>query len=302
MPKIYDCFTFFNELDVLDIRLAELADAVDYFVLVEATRSFTGKPKPLHYAENASRYAAYQDKIIHIVVEDMPEGAQDAELENALLKDAWRREYFQRNAIARGLGGAAGDDLIMLSDADEIPRASALRAVRAGGLAKGAIVFFALDQFCFRLNLKAMNFTWTKGTRLIEKQHLKQPQDFRALRVRSGNKAHQALLNPLRLRLEIASRFGRLLRPRFIADAGWHFGYMGGNDAVRLKVQSFAHQELNRPELLSDDYIDSRIAAGQFFNDGLGMELRAVPLDATFPRYLLDNAARYQQHFHHAPG
>ena len=71
---------------------------------------------------------------------------------------------------------------------------------------------------------------------------------------------------------------------------------MGGNDAVRAKVRSFAHQELNRADLLTDSYIDARIASGRFFNDGLGMRLKPVPLDATFPAYLRDNAARFAGH------
>ena len=291
MPKLYDCFTFFNELDILDIRLAELAEAVDYFVLAEATRSFTGKPKPLHFADNAARYAAYRHKIIHVMVDDMPVEAHDA----------WAREYFQRNAIARGLGGAAADDVIMLSDADEIPRASVICGLRENALTRGAVTFLALDQFCFRMNLKAENFTWLKGTRLIEKKYLRKPQDFRALRVRPRKKAYQSLIDPLRLRGDLFRHAGALLTPRVIADAGWHFGYMGGNAAVRLKVQSFAHQELNTDDMLSDAYIDGRIASGQFFNDGLGMKLRAVPLDVTFPAYLRDNAARYASHIHHAP-
>lgn len=286
MPKIYDCFTFFNELDILDIRLAELAEAVDHFVLVEATRGFTGKPKPLHYADNAARYAAYWHKIIHVVVDDMPQDAPDA----------WTREYFQRNAIARGLGGAAGDDIIILSDADEIPRAAIIENIRDNALAQGAVTFLEQDQFCFRLNLKADNFTWLKGTRLIEKKHLRSPQDFRALRLRPRKKAYQAIIDPLRLRADIFRTCGSLLTPRVIADAGWHFGYMGGNDAVRAKVQSFAHQELNQTELLTDSYIDGRVASGQFFNDGLGMRLRAVPLDLSFPAYLRDNATRFASH------
>jgi beta-1,4-mannosyl-glycoprotein beta-1,4-N-acetylglucosaminyltransferase len=291
MPKLYDCFTFFNELDILDIRLAELAGVVDYFVLAEATRGFTGKPKPLHYADNAARYGAYRHKIIHVVVDDLPADAPDA----------WRREYFQRNAIARGLGGAAEDDVIMLSDADEIPRASVIRSLRDSNATRGAATFLAQDQFCFRMNLKAENFTWLKGTRLIAKKHLHNPQDFRALRLRPRKKAYQALIDPLRLRADLFRHAGALLTPRVIADAGWHFGYMGGNESVRLKVQSFAHQELNTDDMLSDAYIDGRIASGQFFNDGLGMKLRAVPLDASFPAYLQENAARYASHYYHAP-
>ena len=203
MPKIYDCFTFFNELDILDIRFAELADAVDHFVIVEATRTFTGKPKPLHFGDNAARYAANRDKIIHVVVDDMPQDAPDA----------WQREYFQRDAIARGLGGAPNDAIVMLSDADEIPRASIIQNIRDNALAHGAVSFLALDQFCFRMNLKAENFIWLKGTRLIEKKHLRGPQGLRALRLRPRKKTYQAIIDPLRLRADIFRYSGRPLTP-----------------------------------------------------------------------------------------
>lgn len=68
--RIYDCFTFFNELDLLELRLNELASVVDYFVIAEATHTFTGKPKPLHFKENAARFEAFLPRIIHIIVED----------------------------------------------------------------------------------------------------------------------------------------------------------------------------------------------------------------------------------------
>ena len=89
---LYDTFPFFNELDLLEIRLHELASVVDRVVLVEATRTHSNLPKPLYYAENRARFAPFADKIIHIVVEDTPDTA-----------DAWAIERFQRDCILRGL-------------------------------------------------------------------------------------------------------------------------------------------------------------------------------------------------------
>ncbi|MBY0430568.1 MAG: N-acetylglucosaminyltransferase, partial [Rhodospirillales bacterium] len=111
--RVFDCFSFFNEFDVLEIRLHELQGVVDRFVLVEADRTHAGQPKPLYFHENRQRFAAFLDRIEHVVVRDMPEG-----------DDPWRRERFQRDCITRGLGGAGPDDLVMVSDVDEIPRAA----------------------------------------------------------------------------------------------------------------------------------------------------------------------------------
>jgi beta-1,4-mannosyl-glycoprotein beta-1,4-N-acetylglucosaminyltransferase len=113
---IYDCFSFYNELDLLEIRFRELDAVVDRFVVAEATVTHAGRPKPLYFAESAARFAAWRDKIIHIVVDDMPVGP-----------DPWTRERHQRDAIARGLSSAVAGDVVMVSDCDEIPSADAVR-------------------------------------------------------------------------------------------------------------------------------------------------------------------------------
>lgn len=118
MARVFDCFPFFNELDLLEIRLHELSDVVDRFVLAESTVTFSGKPKPLLFAENRQRYAKFLDRIEHIVVDDTP----------AAVRSPWDRRMHQSNSLARGLKDMNGDDIVIFSDVDEIPRASAVRA------------------------------------------------------------------------------------------------------------------------------------------------------------------------------
>src|SRR5579884_2037055 len=108
---IFDAFLFFDELKILKLRLEELGDVVDRFVLVESTRTFSNRSKPLHFLDNQHLFRKYASKIRHVVVEDMPERYESA----------WDVEAFQRNAILRGIEGAAPDDLIIISDVDEIP-------------------------------------------------------------------------------------------------------------------------------------------------------------------------------------
>ncbi len=112
-PKIYDCFLFFNELEMLDIRLNELYDKVDHFVLVESTETFQGNPKPLYFEKNKQLYAPYLDKIIHVVLDEHFE-----------TDNPWQREYHQRDQILRGLKGCHRRDIAIISDADEIVRKS----------------------------------------------------------------------------------------------------------------------------------------------------------------------------------
>jgi beta-1,4-mannosyl-glycoprotein beta-1,4-N-acetylglucosaminyltransferase len=114
---IFDCIIFYNELDLLELRLCELNCVVDQFVIVEAPVTFAGQPKPLILAENARQFSEWRGKIIQVVADDMPCGP-----------DPWRREHHQRNAVMRGLWCAGPRDAVMLSDADEIPSADVVRS------------------------------------------------------------------------------------------------------------------------------------------------------------------------------
>ncbi len=118
---IFDCFTFFNELDILELRFDILDPVVDYFVLVEATKTHHGEEKRLYFHENRERYKKYEEKIIYVLVEDTPEykGECDMGIVNYL-----------RNSIMRGLvDKARPDDYILVSDVDEIPNPELLKAI-----------------------------------------------------------------------------------------------------------------------------------------------------------------------------
>jgi len=116
--KIYDCFLFFNEFEVLKIRFAELYDHVDYFVIAEATETFQGSPKPLYFQEYRHLYSQYEDKIIYIPLEKHYETT-----------NPWHRETYQRNLLLRGLKKCESTDLILLSDLDEIPKAGTITQI-----------------------------------------------------------------------------------------------------------------------------------------------------------------------------
>ncbi len=119
-PRLFDCFTFSTELDLLAFRLDLLAPVVDRFVIVEAPRTHSGIDKPLVFHENRDRFAAHLDRITHVVVDDLP----------APVPDRWVPETFQRDAILRGLVDADPDDIALVTDADEIPDPEILRRLR----------------------------------------------------------------------------------------------------------------------------------------------------------------------------
>jgi len=247
---IYDCFTFFNELDLLEIRLNELAGVVDRFVLVEATRTHANKPKPLYYYENRARYAQFGNKIVHIVVDDVPDG-----------EDAWAREYHQRNCIIRGLDGCGDGDTILVSDADEIPRASVVRPVRT------------LTRLGLRLSYYFLNYVtrtpWIKSVIL----------PYRVLREMPNV---QAVRN---------------VRPftKVIKDAGWHFSYLGGIEGIRQKIRAFAHQELNKPEFAEPTHIRYAIEQGRDLFNRKSQEFEVSDLES-LPACVVQNPLRFRHH------
>ena len=110
--KIIDCFVFYNELDMLNLRLHELNEHVDYFILVEANKTYSNNPKNFIFEQNKFKYQKFLHKIIHIKVNDMPNGTNN-----------WEREFHQRNCIGRGVELVTNlddEDIILLSDVDEI--------------------------------------------------------------------------------------------------------------------------------------------------------------------------------------
>lgn len=249
---IHDAFIFFNELDLLEIRLAELSGVVDRFVIVEAPITFQGAPKPLHFAENRERFARYLPRIKHVVVDDMPDTSS-----------TWTREFHQREAIRRALSDCAPDDLVHISDADEIPRAEALRA--AAG--RGVLTYLHNALFIYYLNWAWNDEQWTRAYaapwREIQKlddlnaPRLKTPQDF------LGLSQAQA-------------------RERILWDAGWHFSYIGGVDKVIAKLGAFAHDEPEVARWKEEGLLAEKIAQGRHFYTGAS--LTPARVDATFPR------------------
>ncbi|MDE6220450.1 MAG: glycosyltransferase, partial [Lachnospiraceae bacterium] len=144
---VYDCFQFFNELDILKIRLNVLDPVVDRFVISEATETFSGLKKPLYYEENKEMFVEFQDKIIHVVVDDTPRGADWGTHE---------RDTFQKNAVTRGLKDCTDDDIVIFSDLDEIPNPDKIREILQN-FQEDKIYHFAQRLFYCYLNMEEVS-------------------------------------------------------------------------------------------------------------------------------------------------
>jgi hypothetical protein len=270
---VYDTFSFFHEISLLALRLHELSDYVDYFVLVEATKTHTGLSKPLYYLENRQQFAEFDNKIIHIIVDDMPMSPH--ELANAItpqdrlwlaggyqMGDNWVRERFQRNAIMRGLVDASDDDIIVISDADEIVRPSILENIEQTIVDGSNAV--KQDLRSYYLNVECTNMEWF-GSKIIRKKFI---------------------VSPSEARFHTPATVG-------IENGGWHFAWMGGAETIQIKLKSYAHSEFNTPDILNSDNINSRIGS---MKDVLGRlyEYKVIPVNGdTMPKYVMDHLDKF---------
>ena len=133
---VLDCFIFYNELKMLKFRMTELNDYVDYFVLVEGTRTFSGDEKPLFFKENEEMFSEFKDKIIYVCDDSMPYSGHEksTEKDSPFYKETWEREKHQRNSIDLGIQQLeeklSDSDVILVSDCDEIPSPAVIMACK----------------------------------------------------------------------------------------------------------------------------------------------------------------------------
>lgn len=268
MRKIYDCFTFFNELDLLEIRLEEHYDYVDHFVIAESNKSHQGFDKEYFLENNWNRYKKYHDKIIHIKVDDMPNDTY-----------TWTLENHQRNALARGLGQANPDDVIVVSDCDEMLRPSTFNLMREDTTRKLWVcrqpIFWSKINYA---QIEPKHSGYNVNSMAVTFSRLTTPQELR-------NQTHWAFHSlPMQtLNSEI----------RTIQHAGWHFSYLGDNKQAVSKLENFAHAEARH--LIKGLNIDEAM------NKGLNPiepkdpgKYAAMVLDDYFPDTITNNADKWK--------
>lgn len=200
-----DTFMFFDELDMLECRLTELYDAVDYFVLVEADVTHAGDPKPFHYLDNAERFERWADKIVAVQAAELPTS-----------DNPWDREHAQREWVNVGLDriGAGPDDIILHGDVDEIPTELVASMALAGRSTRGLWVCHQ-DFYCFAVDW--LNPQKWQGTMIGRRRDI---SSFSAM------------------------RDARFTTPNVLPGAGWHFTWVSADIAAKgRKLDAFAHQE-----------------------------------------------------------
>ena len=246
-----DAFLFNNELDLLELRFNALDPVMDRFVVVESTVTFAGKPKPLSFRDNAGRFSQWKNKITHVIVSDTPDSGADR----------WAREFHQRNAIMRGMSGLKSNDLIFLSDVDEIPDSDAVRTNRHGGYHQVYSMYYA--------NAIRMEENWV-GTLALYLFQFKQ----------------------------LGMQGARNDRYKFhrVDPGGWHFAYLMTEEEIHEKLKAFAHSEWDKEEIHVK--MGHRMAWLEDLFGAHKTPLKHVDISTGyFPEYLKQNCGSGQKFF-----
>lgn len=279
--KIYDCFNFFNELDILEIRLNTLHDVVDYFIIVEADVKHSGEPKPFYLDDNMERFSKFQDKIISYKIFDTPNNfmnlppTEDEKLQevyhyiqtqtrrfNRQTQPDYGRDFFQKESVRRAVhaSGCDDEDIIIISDADEIPNPELLKNLETLDLENN---IYSLNQYMYCYYINVLKQTDWYGSKMGKYKNVKK---YSFNEIRGDESLTTKILN-----------------------GGWHFSFMGGKEMVKSKITSYSAREMANPQVLA--HLESNMAnnVDPFFRGSM----QTVELDNTYPKYLLENLDKY---------
>ncbi|MEN6414738.1 MAG: hypothetical protein ABFC84_18530 [Veillonellales bacterium] len=251
---IYDCFTFYNEFELLELRLKTLYDAVDYFVIVESDKTHRNIPKKFNFEERQEEFAVYMPKIRYI---------KETDILPYTGKGDWTLENHQRNCIMRGLYDAQPDDYVFISDLDEIPHPEFIKRLERNEL---KIHFFGhkalldrrlkkyrrLNRIKFALLHPQSLFRSLSNREFLEHSPLVTEQDFFYYFLNCHSKglwygSILVLFKNLKLPQELRNIRNRLPR---VEKGGWHFSYMGGVERIIVKMNSIVegNEEIAVPQ------------------------------------------------------
>ena len=229
--NIYDCFMYFDEDLLLDIRLNTLNNFVKKFIITEAIYTHNGSPKKLKFDIN--KFKKFKDKIEYIVVEDQPKnilGLSDDDTKEKrgekLILNGMARDYYQRECLAKGIENAGEDDLIFISDLDEIPNLNNLDYSRI----KNNIIIFQQKMFYYKLNLYYEDYTWL-GTKANKRKNFLSPQWIRNIKGKRYS----------RWRLDTFFSKKKYSNLYFVENGGWHFTCLRTPEELEKKLLNFAH-------------------------------------------------------------
>ena len=265
MKKIYDCFCYFNEDLLLTIRLETLWNHVDFFVIVESAYTISGNEKSINF--NLEKFKKYQSKIRYLLIKEYP----------FALNNPWENERFQRNYIENGLYDAQPDDWVLISDLDEIPRPECISLFKASQFLRGDFEQNYYSYFLNNMYIKNGSAVFFYGSKITTFNNFKL-FFHEAERVRSYKSSGW-------LR-QFKRWWFKKTKVQIIKNGGWHFTWVTSIEKIILKLESYAHQEYNKPEYKDSLLINKKITSGY---DIIIPNIRYKPqkIDNQFPPYII---------------
>ena len=256
---IYDCFQYFNEDHVLDLRFNILNEKVDYFVISESTKTHQGIEKKLQF--NPSNFPKFRHKIKYVVADYQEKIDFDNHTggESAV-------EQHQRNYLSKGLLDADDNDLIVLSDSDEIPDLTKLNQLKKNT----KLAAFSQMMFMYKLNLQNINESNWVGSRLALKKNFPIPQKLRNMKFKEY---------PF-------WRFDKIGTQ--LIKGGWHFSFLQKPSDIAKKIKSYSHGEFNKNEITDEKKIEEKIINNEDVF-GRGFKLKKINIDDRYPEFIKDN-------------
>ena len=265
---IYDCFSYWDEDLLLDLRLNILNNYVDYFVIIEGNKTWQNNSKKLSF--NIEKFSKFKKKIIYVPVSDLPDG-----------NDPYLRENYQRNCISKGIVNAKNDDLILISDLDEIPNPKNLNKFDT----KMRFAVFKQKHFYYKFNLRSKKNPFWHGTRICIKKYLKSPQWLRELKFKK---------RPF-------WRIDKFRLNNIIENGGWHFCNLKTPERLLYKYKNLC--ETNDPihfkNKINEKYLNINNVEEKLLNkkDIIGRDdtFFKENIDETFPEFLTRNLNKYKK-------
>tara|TARA_B100000989_G_C19530688_1_gene469603 strand:+ start:2701 stop:3513 length:813 start_codon:yes stop_codon:yes gene_type:complete len=265
---VYDCFSYWDEDLLLDLRLNILNNHVDYFVIIEGNKTWQNNPKKLSF--NIDKFSKFKEKIIYVPVSDLPDG-----------NDPYLRENYQRNCISKGIVDAKDDDLILISDLDEIPNPKNLNKFST----KMRFAVFKQKHFYYKFNLRSKKNPFWYGSRICIKKYLKSPQWLRELKFKK---------RPF-------WRIDKFRLNNIIENGGWHFCNLKTPEKLLYKYKNLC--ETNDPfhfkNKINEKYLNINNVEEKLLNkkDIIGRDdsFFKENIDETFPEFLTRNLNKYKK-------
>ena len=291
--RVFDCFMYYNEDTVLELRLNYLDQFVDYFVIVESTFDHRGQKKELNFDIN--KFINFKDKIKYFILNSQPPDIEEIKINDTeneksskYILNGYKRDHYQRKYLSKGIEYADTDDLIIISDIDEIPKLENINLEKV----KNNLLLFNQKMCYYKFNLYQENYNWV-GSRACKKKKLINPQWLRDIKPKKY---------PIWRLDNLFSNF-KYNNIKFVKDGGWHFSYLNTPELIEQKLKSYTHhreydlnpiglenitKRIKNRESVYNLSIDKRVNK---FSSGVKLKILE---DNELPKYLIENKEKFK--------